>query len=179
MPSSSRRITASGLANHAHLQCDLYLHQSYHGTSSADETDQSLDHGRKQTKRPGATILAAVTSGDAWESALFSHLDQHGLLLTNKGPPLSGGDIASVIQLDERPHFFVAGLTFWAPQHELTREYLKRGVAVQDVPRFGLTKPDLVEIWRETNGNLVWRIIDAKASKEVKVCTLSSLIPIN
>ena len=40
------------------------------------------------------------------------------------------------------------------------------------MPRFGLAKPDLLEIWRTDGGGYVWRIIDAKASKDVKVCTI-------
>lgn len=168
----SPRVTATNLAAHAHLQCDLYLHQSYHGVNSSSIADVSHIRGAGHREPPAAILLATFAPGNDWESALFMHLDQHGLLLTNQGPPLSGADIASVIELDDRSHFFVAGIEFWPPRQKLLEKYEKRGVDAEDVPRFGLAKPDLVEIWREGNRRYVWRIIDAKASKEVKVCSI-------
>lgn len=39
------------------------------------------------------------------------------------------------------------------------------------VPRFGVAKPDLLEIWHKEDGEYVWRVIDVKASKNVQVCT--------
>jgi hypothetical protein len=132
MPAS--RVTATNLAIHAHLQCDLYLHQSYHGVSPA-RTETSRSHIHESRKSPAAISVAAFTSGNAWESALLTHLDQLGLLLTNSGPPLSGSDIASIIDLDDRPHFFVAGISFWPPRERLAEEYAQHGVKAEHVRR--------------------------------------------
>lgn len=127
---SSSRVTATNLAMHAHLQCDLYLHQTYHGMSPEASGKGAVE----RHKSPAAIPLAAFASGNTWESSLFAHLDQLGLLLTNSGPPLSGIDVASIIALDSRPHFFVAGLVFSPPYHRLAQEYAKHGVKAQYVP---------------------------------------------
>ena len=127
MPSS--RITATNLSVHAHLQCDLYLHQSYHHGSANTEAAHVIE----RSESPAAISLAAFTSGNAWESTLLTHLDQLGLLLTNSGPPLSGLEIASIIELDNRPHVFVAGITFWPPPDRLAEEYAKHGVKPEHV----------------------------------------------
>ncbi|KAF8584284.1 hypothetical protein K439DRAFT_1616799 [Ramaria rubella] len=114
-----------------------------------------------------------ATDQTAWEVTLFTHLDQLGLLLINSGPPLSGEDIASIINLDERAHFFVAGIDFLPPQQKLAEEYTKREIRIEDVPRFGLAKPDFLEVsWCEGNCKYIWRVIDAKASKDVKTSHL-------
>lgn len=104
------RVTATSLAAHAHFQCDLYIYQAYHGVSSPSTTNSGASAPRTARSEPSAIQLAALTSGNAWESTLFEHLDQHDLLLTNRGPPLTGADIVSIIELEERSHFFVSGI---------------------------------------------------------------------
>ncbi|KAF8963694.1 hypothetical protein BDZ97DRAFT_1819948, partial [Flammula alnicola] len=63
-----------------------------------------------------------------------------------------------------RSHFFITGLSFWAPQAKLTERFVQ---ARTEPLNFGLAKPDLVEIKR-TGDSVQWRVIDAKASKQVK-----------
>ena len=70
------------------------------------------------------------------------------------------------ILADDREHFFIAGLRFWPPQERLSERF--RVLGTQPVT-FGLSKPDLVEIVRKGE-KVVWKVIDAKASKAVKVC---------
>lgn len=129
MPSS--RVTATNLSKHTHLQCDLYLHQSYHrGTTANTEASPTVIN---DCESPAAISLAAFTSGNGWESTVMEHLDQHGLLLNKSSPPLSGSEIASIIGLDDRAHFFVAGITFWPPSDRLAEEYAKHGVKAENV----------------------------------------------
>lgn len=73
---------------------------------------------------------------------------------------------ARSIQYDERDRFFVAGSTFWPPKDALAAEYSKLGTPPVN---FGLAKPDLVEIIRGEDGSITWKVIDAKASQEMKV----------
>jgi hypothetical protein len=63
----------------------------------------------------------------------------------------------------------VAGVTFWPPQEAfdaIFRQHSSPNI------KFGLAKPDLIELWRDGNGKITWRVIDAKASKEAKVSKL-------
>ena len=78
---------------------------------------------------------------------------------------MHGPDLLENIHWDERDHFFIANLTFYAPQDQLNIRYHDEGF---EPVLFGLAKPDLLEITR-VGGTIEWRVIDAKASKMMKV----------
>lgn len=149
-------LSATNLATHHHLGCDLYLHHTYWGT----------DPAKTRLTIPSELSKAQFERGNEWESALFSWLDEEGLLLRVFSSALEASEIKDIIQFDERDHFFVAGLSFWPPKEALDAEFAK---ASTTPVHFGLAKPDLVEIVRDDDGNITWKVIDAKASQEMKV----------
>ncbi|TDL18051.1 P-loop containing nucleoside triphosphate hydrolase protein [Rickenella mellea] len=151
---SGRNITATTLAAYYHFQCDLFLHRSYH----------SFDGGKPRAQ-PSELSKAQFERGGGWESSLLKWLDDEGLLLNVLSGLLEGSDIQEMIELDDRHHFFITGLSFWAPQAALAKEFKGRG---QQPVRFGIAKPDLIEIKKTHDGNIWWQVIDAKSSKAVK-----------
>lgn len=124
------------------------------------------DH--RSNRRPELSELTKATfsRGDKWESTLFSWLDAKGLLLTILGGSLEGQEIEESIDIDERDHFFVAGLSFIPPANAFESKFRENG---QTPIQFGVAKPDLVEIQKQEDGTISWRVIDAKSSAEVKV----------
>lgn len=96
---------------------------------------------------------------------MFSWLDREALLLRVLGDVLSGSEIEAILELalDERDHFYVAGLCFEPPVEAFRNKY-NRESAVE----FGIAKPDLVEVNKDSDGNVWWRVIDAKSSADVK-----------
>lgn len=149
-------LSATNLAAGHHLGCDLYLHHTYHGSETKGE-EQHL---------PSELSKAQFARGNIWELALFKWLDDESLLLTVLSRPLEADEIREIIQFDERDHFFIAGLSFWPPKEALAAEFVKAGT--QPV-HFGLAKPDLIEITRDQDGFITWKVVDAKASQMVKV----------
>ncbi|KAJ7030016.1 P-loop containing nucleoside triphosphate hydrolase protein [Mycena alexandri] len=145
------RLSATNLAVHHHLSCDLYLHNVYHRRGKMDAQD------------PSELAKANFERGLEWEGLLFTFLDDENLLLTIPPSPADGDVLSANIEADERDHFFVAGVAFWPPP-ELRNRYLEAGA---DPVNFGLAKPDLLEITRTPSG-ITWKVIDAKASKAVK-----------
>lgn len=151
----SCRVSATNLAIHHHLSCDLYLHNAYHRKQSRDfyqETPEILD--------------AQFQRGNNWEKLVLKWLDRENLLLTVPSVPLDPSCLLENIEADGRDHFFIAGLTFIPPQSELN----KRFVVDAEPVTFGLAKPDLLEIIRTQEG-VIWKVIDVKASANVKVST--------
>jgi hypothetical protein len=153
-------LSATNLASAHHLGCDLYLHHAYHGSETH----------RNRLNPPSELSKAQFARGNDWELTLFRWLDDEGLLLTVRSSALEADEIVEILQFDERDHFFVAGLSFWPPRGALATEFLKAGA--QPVA-FGLAKPDLVEITRDRDGTITWKVIDAKASQAIKVFYLS------
>ncbi|KAH8115406.1 hypothetical protein DFH11DRAFT_1759716 [Phellopilus nigrolimitatus] len=149
-------ITATTLAVHHHLQCDLFLYNSYHGTSK-----NSARHWQESSELTRATL----SRGDKWESSLFAWLDGKGLLLQVLGGFLEGPEIQEVIEIDERDHFFVSGLSFVPPASAFESKFRANHRAPV---RFGVAKPDLVEIRKEKDGTIRWQVVDAKSSVAVK-----------
>jgi hypothetical protein len=150
-------LSATNLAVHHHLQCDLFLHHTYHKTSS----NVAL------IAQPSGLTNAQFERGNDWEAKLLAWLDQRGLLLTIRSTAFTGLDLRSVIDLDDREYFYIAGLSFLPPQDALDKEYL---AAKLKPVNFGVFKPDLIEVRRQSVGGPVsWRVIDAKASSVVKV----------
>lgn len=94
-------------------------------------------------------------------------LDEENLLLTIPSRPLRGEELVENILADDREHFFVAGISFMPPQEQLDEMYREAGL---ESVKFGLAKPDLVEITRLSDDRVMWKVIDAKASRLVKVC---------
>ena len=161
------RLSATNLAVHQHLSCDLFLHNIYHGSHHLAYSDATHTDNRQ----PSELSKAQFDRGNRWESTLFQWLDREGLLLTVFSGPLDGHDIREIVDIDERPHFFVAGLHFWPPNDALREEFKKAGTSPVD---FSLAKPDLVEILKGEDGSFCWRVIDAKASKSVQVLSFIS-----
>jgi hypothetical protein len=165
MAKAAKSLSATNLAVHHHLNCDLYLHYVYHGSPGSD-ADGDTTHG------PSALLSAQFERGLEWERRLFKWLDDSDLLLTILSPVTDGLALRTTIECDERTHFFIAGLAFWPPNDAFAQTYDYHGL---DAVRFGLAKPDLVEIQRRANGVILWRIIDAKSSKAMKVCSVFAL----
>ncbi|TFK44927.1 hypothetical protein BDQ12DRAFT_695260 [Crucibulum laeve] len=154
--SRTNSLSATNLAVHHHLNCDLYLHNAYHEERTA---------GTKGQDKPLSELSKAqFKRGLDWESTLYSWLDRSELLLKVPCIPLEAKTLIENIQADDRDHFFITGLTFWPPEAQLNKRFLK----TNSVPViFGLAKPDLLEITRTSDG-VTWKVVDAKASKSVK-----------
>lgn len=152
-------LTATNLAEHQHRQCDLFIHKTYHNQPSTPPSSNKPRHG------PPELVKAQYQRGMDWEGILFSWLRESDLLLRVPSIPLESEHLLENIQLDERRHFFISGLNFIPPQDELNNIYEELG---ETHVAFGLAKPDLLEITK-TTGGIQWRVIDAKASKFVKV----------
>jgi hypothetical protein len=160
------RLSATNLASHQHLGCDLFLYNVYHGLENHNA------YNSKDNPKISELSKAQFERGNDWEAMLFHWLDMEGLLLTVASGPLDGWDIREIIELDERSHFFIAGLRFWPPNVALKAAFKEAG---SNPVEFGLAKPDLLEVSREEDGSWAWRVIDAKSSKAVHVrITLSS-----
>lgn len=152
-------LSATNIAAYHHLNCDLFLHNIYHGSAGGSS------HG---VVPPSELSEAQFERGLDWESALFKWLgNEVNSLLQVPSTPLQAEYLRENIEFDDRDHFFIAGLTFWPPQDAFASEFAKEG---NDPVTFSLAKPDLLEITRSKDGNgVTWKVIDAKASKAVKV----------
>ncbi|KAF9486004.1 hypothetical protein BDN70DRAFT_902787 [Pholiota conissans] len=148
-------LTATNLAVHQHLNCDLYIHNVY---------NKVLPDLKTRPASPSELAKAHFKRGNDWESVLYSWLDDEQLLLKVPAVPLQADSLLENILADERDHFFITGLCFWPPQAQLNDRFLQVGA---EPLNFGLAKPDLIEIKRTKEG-IQWRVIDAKASKHVK-----------
>ncbi|KAI8816837.1 uncharacterized protein EV422DRAFT_271871 [Fimicolochytrium jonesii] len=107
-----------------------------------------------------------------WERRLRERLKKEHLILAGPGsPPISIEELVNLIKRDHRPHFYIVDLTFQSPDFD---DQLKSRNSPPKSVRFGTFKPDFLEIWlnRDDAGALVeikFRVIDAKASRKVKV----------
>lgn len=158
--SSKKSLTATNLAVHQHLNCDLYIHNVYNRTAPVSGQDPAFENTSDELAK------AQFKRGLDWEASLYAWLDDSGLLLQVPAIPLAASILLENILADDRTHFFITGLSFWPPQSKLNERFVQAGT---EPLTFGLAKPDLVEIKR-TNNIIQWRVIDAKASKNVKVC---------
>ncbi|KAF9012543.1 hypothetical protein BDQ17DRAFT_1344125 [Cyathus striatus] len=120
-------------------------------------------------------MATAPTTHATYDSQVFSlcycpcnyhHLncDLHEKSDTNPESELSKAQFQRGIEWEETLSFFIAGLNLWPPMDELHTMFLDAG---SEPVKFGLAKPDLVEITR-TEDCITWKVIDAKASKRVK-----------
>lgn len=157
-------LSATNLANYHHFNCDLYLNNIYN--------DRSVEKSVKSAKAVDEVSKAQFKRGNDWEACLFTWLSEHDLLLRVPSNPLVAADLIENLALDEREHFFVAGLSFCPPEKEFAKRFALAGNAPVN---FGIAKPDLLEIKRTPNG-VTWKVIDAKASSGVKVGPLLSVI---
>ncbi|RDB25120.1 hypothetical protein Hypma_007621 [Hypsizygus marmoreus] len=152
--SSKASLSATNLAVHHHLNCDLYLHNVYHSQPRLQSGFQDVPELSK----------AQFQRGNDWEESLFAWLDHENLLLRVPSAPVDPDCLLENIQADNRNHFFIAGLTFRPPHDALKARFVEAGT---EPIIFGLAKPDLLEIIRIEAG-VRWRVIDAKASAGVK-----------
>lgn len=136
---------------------DLFIYNTYNGSE-----DPSNNAYRSLPKLTEAQFLR----GGDWETCLLEWLDDEDLLLTVPSRPLTGDELVENILADERNHFFMAGISIMPPQEKLDEIYRKAGL---EPVKFGLAKPDLVEITHLPDNKVMWKIIDAKAAKLVKV----------
>ena len=164
--SHKQSLSATNLAAHHHLRCDLFLHNTYHGNFVLAS---SLNQPSELTK-------AQFERGNDWEATLFAWLDRNDLLLTVHSTSYNADDLRATIEFDDRDHFYIAGLSFWPPKDALDERFALAG---KNPVTFGLFKPDLLEIQRTTDGSVIWRVIDAKASNAVKVRSLIMAIQRN
>lgn len=151
-------LSATNLAVHHHLNCDLYLHNVYHGERAVGSVDAA--------QASSSLLEAQFSRGLDWEKCLLTWLDEKEMLLTIPDSPIDGATFYEHLQSADRDHFYVSGLNFFPPREHLEKRFLDAGT---DTVKFGIAKPDLVEIKR-VNGGFVWKVIDAKASGGVKVC---------
>jgi len=161
MAGGKKSLSATNLAAYHHFSCDLYLYNTYHGTarkSLSVPQNQSSELSKAQFQR-----------GLDWEQCLLAWLDKQQLLLTVPSLTLQGEDLVENILADDRDHFFISGLSLFPPQRDLDRLYTDAG---KDPVKFGVAKPDLLEIKRSED-RFAWKVIDAKASKSAKVCSYS------
>lgn len=165
VPTMSRNasLSATNIAVHHHLNCDLYVHNVYwQGTSRPNPDFKSTV---PKHKLDSELLRAQFKRGTDWEDNLDRWLDDSDLLLRVPTVPLEIDTLIENIQADERDHFFIANLTFFPPQDNLNKKFHEIG---STPVKFGLAKPDLLEITR-ISGGVKWKVIDAKASKTVKV----------
>ncbi|PPQ78064.1 hypothetical protein CVT26_015466 [Gymnopilus dilepis] len=148
-----KSLTATDLAAHQHMRCDLYLHNVYHGRFA---------HSRESGARgPSDIFKAHLKRGMDWETSLLSWLERSNLLLRVPPSPLKSDCLRENILADERIHFFIAGLSFLPSQRHLDERFSQEN---SDSLAFGIAKPDLLEIQR-IDERILWRVIDAKATK--------------
>lgn len=148
-------LTATNLSIYQHLNCDLYIHNVYTGSTASTSPESP----------PSELTRAHCKRGLDWETVLYAWLDRSNLLLRIPSIPLEPSDLLENILHDDRTHFFIAGITFRPPQAKLEEKFKDASTAPLG---FGLAKPDLLEIHRTADG-VEWRVIDAKASYHVKV----------
>jgi hypothetical protein len=160
----TRGLTATNLATHHHLQCDLYLHYTYHGIQ------KHLGYNTHTSGAPSELAKAQFERGIGWETALYKWLDEEGLLLRLGPVVYTAADLGEMLDLDERGHFFVTGISIQPPNQAFTLTYQHYDPNIKPVT-FGIAKPDLVEILRKEDGTCQWRVIDAKSSMQMKVRT--------
>ncbi|KLO13677.1 hypothetical protein SCHPADRAFT_873805 [Schizopora paradoxa] len=152
-------LSATKLAIHHHLKCDLYLHNSYHNSRPTRNTSKNNVNATTDLTK------AQFQRGDEWERALNAWLDAEGLLIHVRSTgPLTSAELQDIIEFEERPHFFISGLYFNPPNSAFADRFAANGFRPV---KFGVAKPDLVEVKR-FEGKTQWQVIDAKASKEVK-----------
>ncbi|KAF9446524.1 hypothetical protein P691DRAFT_673387 [Macrolepiota fuliginosa MF-IS2] len=154
MASSKASLSATNIAIHHHLNCDLYLWNVYNGPTTNSESPQDASEISK----------AQFHRGEEWEASLLAWLDKSNLLLRVPPTPMEGDILMENILADDRNHFFIAGLRFLPPRDQLAKRFQSFG---NQPVNFGLGKPDLVEVVRQGD-KVVWKVIDAKASKSVK-----------
>ncbi|KAJ3748603.1 hypothetical protein DFH05DRAFT_580966 [Lentinula detonsa] len=151
-------FSATDLARYHHYNCELFIYNTYNGVENPRaHIDQAHDS-------PTMLDAAQFKRGNDWEAHLLTWLDEENLLLTVPSHPLKGEDFVENVLADERDHFFVSGISIMPPQEHFDEMYRKAGL---EPVKFGLAKPDLIEVVRSQDG-VMWKVIDAKASRAVK-----------
>ncbi|KAI8921333.1 hypothetical protein DFJ77DRAFT_545863 [Powellomyces hirtus] len=164
-PPSKGYLTATDLARfHVHL-CKKLLWLSH-------DQRKWKEQGAGATQQMNVLDRARFAKGNKWEERLQKRLEGKGLIWRGPGSRhISVGELIQMIKRDPRSHYYAVDISFAAPSFASHLEM--RGWPVGAVA-FGTFKPDFLEVWVERDANGVvsgfkWRIIDAKASKKVKI----------
>jgi hypothetical protein len=166
---AANSLSATNLAIHHHLNCDLYLHYIYHGCEPIAEPvppNEAATNAAPSVQLHSELTKAQFERGMEWERRLFKWLDDSDLLLTILPRRTDSQALQEIIDIDERDHFFIAGLGFEPPNKAFAMTF---GNFDREPIKFGFAKPDLVEIQKQPDGTVLWRVIDAKSSKSMKV----------
>ncbi|GAA94384.1 uncharacterized protein L969DRAFT_199954 [Mixia osmundae IAM 14324] len=139
-------LTATKLAQYQQLNCDLFLHKSYHAP-------------RTSRKEPDAYKQAVFDRGHRFEAEIVAYLRSEDRILDVNS--LKPRDALDAIVRDPRDDFFVVGFA--------ARSNLSTHFEQHDTPpvRFGTFKPDFVHITK-IEAAIHWHLIDAKMSHQVK-----------
>ena len=154
-----RSLSATQLAASHHTACDLQLWKQYHADSSP-------------INRPEPTSIAQAhfARGRSWEEHLLRSLEARGVLVRlDERQVLDGAQLASIMRTEgmKRPRVYLSGVAF---RPALEERYRSAG---REPVRLGVAKPDLIEITRD-GSSLVWHVIDAKSSANVKARMLDA-----
>ncbi|KAJ3023120.1 hypothetical protein HKX48_004236 [Thoreauomyces humboldtii] len=140
--------------------------------------DQRRVKGPRVQKDVNVLDQARFDKGNKWEIRLQERLDEEGLIMRGPGERhITIAELMNRIQTDPRAHYYFVDLSFIAPA--FTEQLAARGWPAGSVA-FGTFKPDFLEMWIERGppgpsdsvgpiSSLRWRVIDAKASKRVKI----------
>lgn len=159
---AAKSLSATNLAIHHHLNCDLYIHYIYHGC----KPDEVQDGTPGPYSGFSELVKAQFERGLDWERKLFKWLDDQDMLLTILPALTDANTLLTIIDFDVRDHFYIAGLAFKPPNETFEMTYARND---KTPVQFGVAKPDLLEIKRQEDGTILWRVIDAKSSKSMKV----------
>ena len=154
----NKYLVATDLGAYYHLSCQLSLWTSFHKGKVSS----------RSPVKPSARVMAAFSRGNEWERHLVQRLDQENLILRVS----NASTFQSQLEDDYRNHFYVIGASF-KDINLFADEYRAHG---HQRVAFGTLKPDFIEVWKRIeNGRLVidWHVIDAKATKAVKVLLLA------
>ncbi|KAI9096652.1 hypothetical protein DFS34DRAFT_149922 [Phlyctochytrium arcticum] len=117
---------------------------------------------------PSALSQARFNRGYKWEDVLRKELTDQDLILHGSDELITVEQLVKLAVDDQRSHFYIVDVAIQSPDFD--RWWSGQGCQ----PRFGVFKPDFIEIWKTRNEkdptiHLRWRIIDAKASRKIKI----------
>ena len=142
MPSS---LSATQLAGYHHTACDLQLWKQYHADSSPSSGPE-----------PTSIAKSLFERGRSWEERLLLSLEERGLLVRLDERQVIDGATAMRTEGASRPRVYLSVVAFRPPA--FAERYRAAG---REPIRFGVAKPDLIEVTRD-GASLIWHVTDAK-----------------